>query len=188
MSAKLSPPAALHKGRLRRLAPEAYLRESYVHWTMAMERRATGWLDALAHARLREALLHACVRHGLACAVYTLMPDHAHFLVIGLHGDSDQRAGIAMLRRSWREILPAGICLQRQAYDHVLRETERERGAFASVAHYILENPVRAGLVEERDAWPYSGSLVPGYPSLDPARETFWESFWLAIAAKRVDA
>lgn len=178
-------PPAPHKGRLRRLARESYLGDSYVHWTMATERRVTGWLDDYFHARMREALLHACVRHSLACAVYTLMPDHAHFFVVGLGATSDQKAGIEMLRRIWAKLLPEGFALQRQAHDHVLRESERERGAFSAAAFYILENPVRAHLVEKRADWPYSGSLVPGYPSLDVRNENFWESFWLAIEAKR---
>ena len=47
-----------------------------------------------------------------------------------------------------------------------------------SVAAYILANPVRAGLVDSWQAWPYVGSMVPGYPDLDPRTEDFWEKIW----------
>ncbi len=173
----------LHKGRLRRLDPLAYTGRACVHWSMPLERRATGWLDDLMHARLREILLHACTRYSLACPVYCLMPDHAHFLIMGIGANSDQQPAVRMLRRQWTSLLPPGMELQRQSYDHLLREDERARGAFENTAHYILENPVRAGLVVEFSAWPYAGSLVPGYPSLNPRNTDFWTSFWLAHEA-----
>jgi len=172
--------ARLHKGRLRRLDPLAYAGRACVHWTMSLEKRASGWLDDLMHARLREILLHVCARYSLACPVYCLMPDHSHFLIMGIGEHADQRLAIRMLRRQWTPLLPHGMELQRQSYDHVLREDERVRGAFESVVHYILENPVRAGLAAEFSAWPYAGSLVPGFPSLNPRAAEFWTSFWLA--------
>ena len=175
--------AHLHKGRLRRLDPLAYTGRACVHWTMALEKRASGWLDDLMHARLREILLHVCARYSLACPAYCLMPDHAHFLIMGIGPDADQRPALRMLRRLWTSLLPQGFEIQRQSYDHVLREEERVRGAFESVAHYILENPVRAGLVAGFSAWPYAGSIVPGYPSLNLRAADFWTSFWLAHAA-----
>ncbi len=111
------------------------------------------------------------------------MPDHGHFLVMGIAETSDQKNWAKIFRKLWNDSLPEGITLQRQAYDHVLREAERERSAFAKIAEYILANPVRAGLVEHPSAWVFSRCLVPGYPSLDLHKETFWESFWLAHKA-----
>ena len=49
------------------------------------------------------------------------------------------------------------------------------------MAGYVLANPARAGLVERWEDYAFSGSIVAGYPSLDPRREKFWESFWLAF-------
>jgi hypothetical protein len=51
------------------------------------------------------------------------------------------------------------------------------------MAGYVLQNPERAGLVDRWEEYQFSGSIVAGYPSLDPRREKFWESFWLAFAA-----
>ena len=68
--------------------------------------------------------------------------------------------------------------LQVQAHDHVLREEERKRGAFASVCFYVMANPVRAGLVEREPDWPFGGTMIPGYPELHPMQEDFWELFW----------
>ncbi len=170
-----SPPQA---GRLPRLAPEHYNGRAFVHWTMTIDQRASGWLDPLHHARLREALCHALARHGVACAVYCLMPDHGHFILCGHSASSDQRAAIRLFRQTWNELLAPRWSLQRQAHDHVLREPQRERGAFAAAAQYILENPVRAKLALDWAAWPYSGCLVPGWPALDPRRPDYWPLFW----------
>ena len=63
----------------------------------------------------------------------------------------------------------------------MLHDKERERDALASVAHYIRENPVRAGLVCSQEEWPYSGSILPGYPSLDPGDERFEKVFWNVV-------
>lgn len=165
------------RGHLPRLAPEFYRRFACVHWVMTVEDRATGWLDALFHARWREAMLHALVRYHLLCPVYCLMPDHVHFIWIGCSQESDQRAAALVFRR-----LTNGALIpqrwQLQAFDHVLRDEERKRGAFRAVCHYVMENPVRMNLVTKWAAYPYSGAIVPGLADLDPRREDFWEVLW----------
>lgn len=45
---------------------------------------------------------------------------------------------------------------QENYYEHILRKDE-DTGV---VAKYILENPVRKGLVRDYSAYPYSGSLM----------------------------
>lgn len=176
--------SATNRSRLPRLPAEWYRGHAWVHWSMTLDRRATGWLDALHHARLRELLVHALGRHGVVCPVYCVMPDHAHFLWAGTGGGSDQREAARALRTAWNaELRKGGRSLQRQGYDHVLREKERTRGAVMSAATYILENPVRAGLAGSWEDYPFSGAMVPGYPSLDPRKEDFWEVFWRVYAA-----
>jgi REP element-mobilizing transposase RayT len=92
------------------------------------------------------------------------------------------RSGSASLPPESASLPPSAPRWQKQGYDHVLREHERTRGAFAAVAHYIIENPVRAGLVERAEDWPYSGSLVAGWPDLDWRRNDFWERWWKIFA------
>jgi REP element-mobilizing transposase RayT len=68
--------------------------------------------------------------------------------------------------------------LQLQAYDHVLTAEERQRDAFARVAFYIFENPVRKSLAKFWTDYPYTGSQVVGYPDLDVRHPDYWEMFW----------
>ncbi|MFT3829078.1 MAG: hypothetical protein QM691_05150 [Opitutaceae bacterium] len=165
------------RARLPRLTPEHYRGRAFVHWTMTIADRAQGWLTPLHHARFREMLCHALGRRHIACATYCLMPDHAHLLLCGTAEYSDQRLALRDIRTAWNRLL-APTRLQLQAHDHVLRESERAHGAFQTVAHYILDNPCRAGLCAPWREWPYSGALVPGYPELDPRLDDYWERFW----------
>jgi len=148
-----------------------------VHWTLPTFDRAQGWLTDGFHARFRELMLHAAAREGLLCPVYCLMPDHVHMVWMGLRPDSDQRNGMSFLR-TYLEPALAPAKFQPQAHDSVLREREREHGAFAKVCFYILDNPVRAGLVARPKQWRFSGAVVPGYPQLHPLEPDFWEKFW----------
>jgi REP element-mobilizing transposase RayT len=190
---------------LRRLSPESYRGLAMVHWTLTVADRRTGWLDARAHACWREALLHTLARYALAAPVYCLMPDHVHVLLVGMAERSDQQRALSFLRRySARMFVPDGSenadekenpdgsgsasatgqhpGWQKQAYDHVLREEERRGDAFKAVAHYIVENPVRAGLVNTADAWRFSGAVVAGWPALDWRQSDFWDRWWRIFA------
>lgn len=167
----------LGKGHLPRLARAAYQGQAAVHWTFTLQNRARGWLTPGFHQIWQLTLLHTCARHQLVSPLYVLMPDHAHLLLLGLHADSDQWLATNFLRRHTRGAL-APQDWQKQTHDHVLSEAERSREGFASVAHYIRENPVRAGLVSEADRYPYLGNCVPGYPDFNPNADDYWERFW----------
>lgn len=122
------------------------------------------------------------------CPAYCLMPDHLHFVWMGLRLSADQLNGVAFLRTYLNPAL-APASFQHQPHDHVLKESERKRNAFAKVCHYILENPARAELMRPGEVWAFGGSLVPGYPKLDPRAEGFWPKLWkLYAAAKAPDA
>ena len=171
------------KGGLRRLSPEAYQGRTWVHWSMTIDHRRTGWLNSLMHSRIREALLHALSRYNLICVTYCLMPDHGHFLIGGLQPlpGSDQRRAMRMFRKEWNrqlQELPISFALQKQPHDHVLTKREcTTRETFQSVAGYILENPVKEGLAEHLENWEFLGCLVPGYPDLHPSDEIFGMCF-----------
>ena len=173
---------------LPRLPRESYQGDAIIHWTMPIAKRGIGWLNEIFHARFREVLLHAAAREELHCPAYCLMPDHVHLLWMGLRRDTDQRNGMKFLREHVGPLLHPH-CFQHQAHDHVLRDEEREHGAFAKICFYILANPVRAGLIPDTKIWPFCGAVVPGYPNLHPLQQDFWPLFWkLYHAALAPDA
>ena len=162
---------------LPRLDSAAYQGYAVVHWTLTLESPDTGWLTPAFHAAFRELMLHSAAREGLFCPAYCLMPDHLHFVWMGLKPTTDQRNAVAFLRTHLkRSIAPARF--QRQAHDHVLKEDERKQDTFANARLYALDNPVRAGLVAAAKDWEYLGAIVPGYPTLHPLDENYWRLFW----------
>jgi REP element-mobilizing transposase RayT len=167
----------VEKDHLPRLAPEWYRGYAFVHWTLNIEDRVTGWLDESFHARWQFVLLHACARYQLAAPAYVLMPDHIHLLWAGLAEGADQRLAMTYLRRHLNPAL-ASATWQRQPYDHVLRDEERKRDAIAAAVHYLLENPVRAGLVACSGDYLFLGCCVAGYPDLDVRQKDYWGLFW----------
>jgi hypothetical protein len=165
------------KGHLPRLAPESYRGPAFVHWTLTIENRTTGWLTETFHHDWCLCLLHTSARYHLACPAYVLMPDHMHLVWLGFRDDSNQLPAIEFLRNHLGSaLLPAAW--QRQAHDHVLNVEEQKPDAFVNAAKYIFENPVRAGLVRSFAEYPYLSCCVPGYPDLDVRASDCWELFW----------
>jgi putative transposase len=189
----MSPPASIRDPlnrayQLPRLPREHYQGDAVVHWTLPIFDRKQGWLTSEFQFRFRELVLHVAAREGLVCPVYCLMPDHIHLVWMGLRLDTDQIIGMAFLRTHLEPLL-APAKFQPQAYDHVLREAERRRSAFAKTCFYIADNPVRAGLVRYCAEWPFTGCLIPGYPKLNPAEEDYWPKFWrLYLQFRQPDA
>jgi len=162
---------------LPRLPREYYQADAVVHWTLNLSKHGKGWLNDAFHAQFRELILHTAAREGLFCPTYCLMPDHLHLVWMGLRRDSDQLNGMAFLRSQLKPAL-APFRFQHQAHDHVLKQEERLRNAFAKVCSYILDNPLEAKLVERRENWRYCGAVVPGYPKLQPCQREYWPTFW----------
>lgn len=91
------------------------------------------------------------------------MPDHVHLLVINLKGSLIEFMRI-LKGRTARGLRgsTAGSLWQRSFHDHLLRRNEDINGTLL----YLLENPVRAGLVEEWTQYPWCGSFQ--WPGIDP--------------------
>ena len=166
---------------LPRLDPVFYQADAVVHWELNTSYRNTGWLTPELHCSFRELMVHVGVRYGLLCPVYCLMPEHIHLIWMGLRLNSDQLHAMAFLRTYLTPIL-SPVKLQHQAYDHVLRDQERRRNAFAATCGYILANPVEAGLAKRPDEYPFAGAIVPGYPKWHPCDDRFWPRFWTLFA------
>ena len=58
-------------------------------------------------------------------------------------------------KRITAELKGTGTIWQSEFFDHVLRSSE----SYSQKWDYVRENPVRAGLVTDADAWPYQGVI-----------------------------
>jgi putative transposase len=104
-------------------------------------------------------VLQVAVDTGFAIVAYCFMPDHLHLLIEAQTESSDclrfikrakQFSGYYFKRRFSTPLW------QRYRYEHVLRGDE----VTLSIARYIVENPVRAGLAARVEGYPFVGSTV----------------------------
>jgi REP element-mobilizing transposase RayT len=109
-------------------------------------------------ATVRRQFLQTFRDQKFAVLAYTFMPDHVHLLVEGTSDASDFRRAVTMVRR--RTTLACHTTLrplwQDGYYERVLRRDEDS----LAVISYILNNPVRAGLVERAVDFPNSWSVT----------------------------
>jgi putative transposase len=166
---------------LSRLDRGYYRGQAYVHWTITIQDRKTGWLVPTFYYKFRELLTHAMFRYSLTCPIYCLMPDHLHLLWIGFDDRADQLNAMKFFRRQLAIPLKSlGYELQHQAYDHVLQDDERREESVENIIEYIARNPERRQLVPVdgfRD-YKFTGSLIPGYPELTLWEPDYWPRFW----------
>ena len=88
------------------------------------------------------------------------MPDHVHFFCSAELGAKAlptfmQRWKEWTSKRMMRELKQSGTVWQGQFFDHVLRSRE----SYSQKWDDVKENPVRAGLVERSDDWPWQGEV-----------------------------
>jgi len=101
----------------------------------------------------------AAAEHRFDIIAYCFMPDHLHLLVEGTADNSNCKQLIARLKQySGYDYSAAyhGKRWQRYGFEHVLRDDE----ITMVIAKYILENPIRARLVERVEDYPFVGSMV----------------------------
>ena len=104
-------------------------------------------------------ILRAADEKGFEITTYCFMPDHVHLIVTGLGDNSDAKAFI----KAAKQYSAHHFAEQRRTrlwarygYERVMRDaTER-----AMTMRYIVENPVRAGLVRSALEYPHVGSDV----------------------------
>ena len=114
--------------------------------------------DELCDRVIRE-LRESREKDGCWVNAYCLMPDHIHFIAgVSKPGSSVLTFASHFKGRAAhgaRELGHAGRLWQNKWYDHVLRKSE----SLIEIGKYILANPVRAGLVESAEDWPWSGIM-----------------------------
>ena len=95
---------------------------------------------------------------GIHTGRYVLMPDHIHLFVSpprNLRLENYVRLLKQHLNRALRVDLPNGRLWQPGFFDHLVRANESYRQKW----EYVLQNPVRAGLVKAGQDWPYQGEI-----------------------------
>ena len=147
------------KSRSNRLPNYDYSKDRPVHMTVCTDNKESIF-DSEINARIViDELLKAAkdVRFRILC--YCLMPDHLHVIVSPGESALSLSKFLNIFKgrttAACRERKDLKKIWQRSAFDHVIRTEENLKG----VIGYIRDNPVRKGIVENADDYPYSESF-----------------------------
>ena len=123
-------------------------------------------------------ILRTAEREAFSVLAHVIMPDHVHVLLKGQTNDADLRKFVSLAKQhaAWDYWCRTKRRLwQPSFYDHVLRDEESE----LPFVRYILENPVRAGLVRQCEDYPFVGagavSVTEMVRMLDSAGVEVWK-------------
>lgn len=151
--------------REHHLSREQYARTDVVFFVTVCARHQGEPFCADALARMVvDSLRHRQRQNLWRLYAYCLMPDHLHAVVQLCGGATNEPADEDLLtvlgrfrsyttHQSWRHGI-RGQLWQHDQYDRLLRNDCE----FATRCQYVLDNPVRKGLVEDWTVWPYSGA------------------------------
>ena len=104
-------------------------------------------------------IVRSAAEERFAIVAYCFMPDHIHLLIEGQSNSSDCRRFISRAKQfsGFHYSRAFGHRLwQRYGVERVLRSEETTLQA----ARYVLENPLRAGLVKHVEEYPFLGSTT----------------------------
>ena len=149
-------------GAQRRLPDFDYANPDVIFFvTICSFLRATPFTDTRLAREVISSLHWLRANRGLRIYTYCLMPDHLHLLLQLPPGSKPLGDVLGDMkkfttRQSW-QLGYKGYLWQDRFHDHILRKGE----AAWPMAEYTLQNPVRKGLVENAEDYPWSGLPDP---------------------------
>ncbi len=151
-------PTRKHLRRLDRVASVSATPVFFV--TMCTHRRRPHLRDPQVANIIVQALRRVESRYHWRVGRYVVMPDHLHFFCTPVTQEARslssfvgywKRASAARIRR----LCCPEFRWQAEFLDHLLRSHE----SYAQKWEYVRANPVRAGLVEDPEEWPFQGEV-----------------------------
>ncbi len=138
-------------------------RRAFAKWDAALDAcvGSPRWLDDPRIAQMVVDSLH--YRHGRVYDLHAfcIMPNHSHVVFTPLATEDGVFHSLASIMHSLKRhtarqanliLGRTGDFWQHESYDHVVRDLDQYR----RIVDYVLNNPVKAGLVEEWQDWPWS--------------------------------
>jgi REP element-mobilizing transposase RayT len=106
-------------------------------------------------------LMHRKSCEGIACGEFVIMPDHIHLFLRIDPRRYELGKTVGFIKQSLSKPLrDAGAAQphwQPGFFDHILRSAD----SYSEKWNYVQNNPVRAGLAENANNWPFQGTIVP---------------------------
>lgn len=146
----------------RRKRVDAYLDQGHGSCYLKDERLAQIVQNALLHQDGQRYLLHA----------WAVMPNHVHTLFTPQSG-----VDLSQIAHSWKSFTAnecnrilgrSGQFWQPEPFDRFIRNEQH----FENAVRYIENNPVKAGLCDQAEEWPWSSAGQRSFPMIDHEQTT----------------
>ena len=134
----------------------------FARWDAVLDRAESAyrWLEQPEIAEIFVEAMHHRDGQEYTLHAFTLMPTHAHMLVTPLpSGESFRMLHVILQSLKGYTAFKANRLLGRkgafwhgESYDHFVRDGDEQ----ARIVHYIRQNPVKAGLVQKAEDWPWT--------------------------------
>jgi len=142
------------KEKSRRLPKEFYIGEISVGFTLCLKGDVQAFIKHEMISIFTDILTSAVIKESCIVPVYCFMPNHQHIIITGTCIDSNIWKAIVSYKQKtgfWMSANKPEIGWQKDFYDHIIRTNED----VAAQVRYVLDNPVRKGLVLLWEEYPY---------------------------------
>ncbi|MGA7564389.1 MAG: transposase [Desulfobaccales bacterium] len=141
-----------------RLQERNYQGEISVSFTLCIKDRVQLFKSASVVNIFINILKYQVEKSSCIIPVVCFMPDHQHLIVTGNDSNSDILLFIKQYKQKtghWLSQNQSTARWQKDFFDHIIRKDE----GLVNVARYILDNPVRKGLVANWNEYPYKEAM-----------------------------
>jgi len=154
MQTKLEHPTE----KSHRLPRENYQGEVTTAFTLCVADKKSLFQDPAVVNDFVKILITALENSNCLAPVYCFMPDHLHIILTGTEPQADLWKTIVTFKQKtghWLSRNMPTVRWQKDFYDHIIR-TEK---TIATQVRYVLDNPVRKGLVSSWQEYPHEGAI-----------------------------
>ncbi len=138
-------------------------RRYFAKWDAALDQSISGptWLKDPNIAKIVKNTLHHFDGKRYTLDAYCIMPNHVHTVLKPIEDLKGQYHSVSSImhsikrfssRESNKFLNRKGEFWQHENYDHIIRD----EAELLRIIHYILNNPINAGLVDEWEKWPWT--------------------------------
>lgn len=144
--------------RKHRLDPACYQGRIFVSFTLCVKNRSPLFIESDIVNIFMNLLNDSAIRFSCKIPAYCFMPDHVNIVVEGTQEEVNLLKFINHYKQTtgyWMSKNRSDVSWQKDFFDHILRKDE----SLQVVIRYILDNPVRKGLVLNWQDYPFKGAL-----------------------------
>lgn len=146
------------KEKSHRLAHEFYIGDFSVSFTLCLKNKIDLFIEPEIVNTFTNLLSLIIENKDCIIPLYCFMPDHLHLIIKGNNKESDLINALISYKQKtgyWmKQNLKTG-CWQKDFYDHIIKKDQE----LATHVRYILNNPVRKGLVVDWKEYTFKGTL-----------------------------